>query len=48
MRALAIGITRGFLRWLDPTTFYNEDASREIDRLTVEVEALREQLQGRE
>jgi hypothetical protein len=40
MRSIATRITRRFLRWLDPTTFYNSDASLEIDRLTVENERL--------
>ena len=43
----AVHFLRRLLRWLDPSTFFNEDASREIDRLLIENDALRERLGGR-
>lgn len=46
MRALLIRLTRRFLLRLDPSAFFNEDASLALDRAHVEIERLRAQLYG--
>jgi len=46
MKALLIRFLRHLLRWLEPSVFFNEDASRQIDSLTVEIERLRNEKAG--